>query len=69
MGLRYKNTDIEHTIWKKVGNYYPRRGDRIAMFFPGRDIPVVLTTYDDWDNWVPRPTHWARTLTGPAVPR
>ena len=28
---------------------------------------VVLATYDDWDNWVPRPTHWAKTLTGPLV--
>jgi len=68
MGYVYKSGAlIERTNWIEVGKYYPHAGDRIMLFFPKQEIPVVFATYDDWDNWVPRPTHWARALEGPRV--
>lgn len=64
--MRYKSGE-ERTIWNPVCGTYPRLGDTIMMFFPGQENPIVFAVYDDWDKWVPRPTHWAKPLIGPAV--
>ena len=79
--MKYKHRPVERTIWNEIRNFspdasvenavYPRTGSRIMLFFPAsktrrEPAQVILTVYDGFSNWVPRPSHWARMLEGPS---
>lgn len=73
--MRYKHKPIEKITWYEINSpvspVYPLAGARIMLFFPPISHPseparVVFTVYDRFSNWVPRPTHWAKMVEGPA---
>jgi hypothetical protein len=64
----YRNPDIERIVWHRVGIVYPKAGQKIMLFFKptlGTEVPIVLTKYDSFAKWCPRPTRWAKMPSGP----